>query len=133
MPSLNRIQFSDTDGSNIYTAPINPSAVRLEDNSEVAVKRTLDGAPVVQYSTFDGRTRSLAWGNFTDTNVNFAALEVELKSYVGTAKRLNLKDIDTPGRGWKNIIVTNVKTKIMNNQGNLRHNLVCEFVYTESI
>lgn len=130
---LNRVQFSDQDGSNIYTVPINPVAATLIDSSDVVVTRTLDGAPIAQYSTFDGRIRTLTWANFSDSNTNFASLEAELKSYKGQLKRINLRSIDTPSFGWKNIIITNVSTKILDNSGRLRHNIVLEFIFTEQI
>lgn len=129
---LNRIQMSDTDGTNIYTFPINPSNFNPQDNSDYNLVETLDGSSIRITSSFDNRVRTMTWPAYPVTNSNFMALVSELSSYVGQNKKLYLGDVDDAfSYGWRYIKVIDVKTTL-NSGGKLMKTLEMSYIYTES-
>lgn len=133
MGQLKTIQFQDRDGSNTYTVPINPNAVDLNDEDVVTVNRTLDGAPIMQISAYDSRARELIWPAYNYNHNGYADMVVELRSYAGQQKQINLRAIDVPEWGWKNIKVVDFERRILNNVGSLRYGFVMTFIFEESV
>lgn len=129
---MQRIQFSDTDGSNVYTVPINPNFFDPVDNDEYQLLNPIDGSPIRVTTTFDSRVRILRWPAYPVDNSTFMGLVSELNSYNGQNKRINLGDIDDAfSYGWRNIKVIDVKTTL-NPGGRLMKTLEVSYVYTES-
>ena len=107
---MNRIQFSNTDDSNVYTVPINPKQIQVQDSVDYKMQSVLDSSPIRIVAAFDGRPRTLTWDSFEYTHTKFQALLSELRTYKGLDKKLDLKTIDGFGLGNKQIHVDDVAT-----------------------
>jgi hypothetical protein len=131
---MTRIEFTDTDSSNSYTVPYNPTAVTLHQNVVRDVVSDIASVPIIRTATVDNRIRTMVWGNFEAGDSSFNSMVTTLKSYVGRLKLLNLHDIDYNSLGAKTIQIINVRKVILNNQrSSTRYGLAVDFVFKESI
>lgn len=130
--SLQKIQFRDTDESNLYTVPYNPSQFDALDSVYYQMKNVIDGAPIRSVATFDGRTRTLTWPELPNSNTTYTSMVSELKGYKGATKEVNFQDIDYMSLGWKRIKIINVQTNLMPG-GNIRYGLILEYIYLDEL
>jgi hypothetical protein len=129
---MNRILFTDTNGTNSYILPVNPNTGIFEDSTDYTLLETLDGAPVRSKASFDGRVRSLIWPYFPVSNSTFMGMVSVLKTYKGAEKKIDLKDVDAAfSYGSRYIRILDVKTDLQTG-GDLRLNMQVDYVYTQS-
>jgi len=132
MAAFVKIKFSNTDGSNIYELPINPSKVEIGDSDDYDLLDTLDGAAIKSTASFDSRPRILSWPYHVATNTTFSGMVSELKTYIGVNKKIYLGTVDAIfSYDWRYIRVIDVASDLKEG-GALRRNLLLTYVYTQS-
>lgn len=130
--SFQRIRFRDTDETNTYTVPINPSVVDYGDSQDNKVIPIIDGYPAIQSSNFDGRIRTLNWDTVLENDSKAQPMLTELRTYVNQEKQIHFGAIDHKSWGWKNIRVVDVGTTSPRG-GLLQVSIVLTFFFTESV
>lgn len=129
---MNRIQISDTDGSNVYTFVYNPDTYDAVDSANMVLVNVLDGSPARISGTFDNRMRSMSWPAYPVTNTSYMGMVNVLKGYKGLEKKINLKDVDAPfSYGWRYIKIVDVITELQQG-GDLRLKMTLNYVYTQN-
>lgn len=133
MTALKKIKFRDSDGSNEYTVYVNPSSANLQDGTQSNIRRTLDGAAVLQVSVLDNRERTLVWDAAPTTLSAYDTMITTLKAYNKTKIQIRLEDIDVPIWGWREILVTNVGTNTVSAGSRVRQQVVLNFIFLEPV
>jgi hypothetical protein len=133
MPQLTKVKFRNTDESNEYLCLINPSSVEMYDDYNINTQNILDGCLAISAAGYDNRIRVLQWQSFATDDQRWTSMATELRSYSGKKKQINLGTIDVANRGWKDIQVVNVSTKILDNEGKVRYSLILEYIYKDRI
>lgn len=128
MATLVCIKFRDTNESNEYTCPYNPSEWSDLYDDEINIEPSIDGAAVRMKSVQDSRIRTLKWDANKDSNTTFKGMLSELLAYKGDLKQIHFGTIDYRSLGWTNIRVHNVKVDILRG-GALRYNIILEYEY----
>jgi len=133
MSTLTKIKFRNTDEGNEYSCLINPSAIEMFDDYQINTQNILDGCLAVSSAPYDSRVRTLQWQSFSQDDQRWTAMATELRSYSGQNKQINIGTVDIANRGWKDIQVVNVSTKLLNNEGKVRYSIVLEYIYKDKI
>ncbi len=129
---LTRLRFTNTDDSNAYQVPINPSQINLVDSFDANIEDVIDGSAILLQSNQDNRVRSATWDSFPESNTVMSGIRTQLKSFKGLNKKLHLGSLDINALGFKKILVTDVNTTSPRG-GDFRIGLSFSWIYTEDI
>lgn len=129
-----RIRIRNTDGTGEYQLPINPIEIGPPETEQYVLKDALDGQPVKQKPSFDGRQRWWRWDPMRTTGsswgTQFDAMISTLRGYIGKQKEVKLEDADYLGwyasYGWMEIDVDDVE---VGREAGSREYLNVKFIY----
>ncbi len=122
---FNRVKFADNAGFTVgvYTLPMNPVELELNDSREQELVSILDGPSVLQEAQFDDRQFKMTWVNMPKNLAGFTTMLTTLKSYVHATKYVNFASIDyrtTPA--VEQVRIDDVKVTI-NRGGKIKYNV----------
>lgn len=120
---MNRIQVStNASGTgDLFTFPINPQDVDLQDSYDIVGIDTLDGSKVYQQSVFDSRPRKLIWkgvSGHSGASLNVEAMVASVRSWIGEVRYFNFRDLNIinatwpVANNWKKCRVVDLKGKM---------------------
>lgn len=133
--ALTRIQLADNQAmdSGLYTFPINPTSVMLQDSTLQTQLVSVDGNPIFQKAKYDNRERKLIFKRWritggTGIHSTFATQLATLRTYIGFEKYIDFNTIATPGSdlsdGAKKIFISDVKTSTVPDIGDHKYETV---------